>query len=255
MKNGYTVSVIVPAKNEAETIVSLLDAIPDWVDEIIVVDGQSGDETFNLSASHPRVSVTVQQRSKGKGAALSAGFARATCDLVAIIDADGSMNPQELGSYIAVFPGCDIAKGSRYIQGGGSSDLTFIRSIGNRALTRIANILFKQHWTDMAYGYAVFERKLLSSLALTNYDGLGSIGTRKAYGQGFEIETLMFTRAARRGLEIKEIPSYETSRIAGASNLRAVRDGFRVLFSLLIERARSVPLPNVESSRKNQSEK
>jgi len=90
-------------------------------------------------------------------------------------------------------------------------------------------------------------------LALTNYDGLGSIATHKAYGQGFETETLMFTRAARRGLKIVEIPSFETPRTAGASNLRAVRDGFRVLFSLFIERARSVPLPIIESDGKNQS--
>jgi hypothetical protein len=132
-------------------------------------------------------------------------------------------------------------KGSRYLNGGGSSDLTMFRSFGNKVLTKIANNFFHQEWTDLAYGYAAFDRKLLSSLALTNYDALGSLFSHKAYGQGFEIETLMFCRAARRGIKLVEVPAYENDRIAGASNLRAIRDGVRVLIALFVERARSIP--------------
>lgn len=241
MFNNRSVTLLIPAKNELASLPSVLAEIPDYVDEVIIIDGHSEDGTLEFALSHPRVSKVVRQRSKGKGAALSAGFANATKELVVIIDADGSMNLNELKNFLIQFPECGIAKGSRYLTGGGSSDLTSFRSIGNKGLTGIANIFFNQKWTDMAYGYAVFDRDLLEGLALTNYDALGSMFSHKAYGQGFEIETLMFCRAARRGIKLVEVPSYEKDRIAGTSNLRAIRDGIRVLIALFIERARSVP--------------
>ena len=241
MYKGKSVTVIIPAKDELASLPYVLSEIPIYVDEVIIIDGHSIDGTYEFSLSHNRVSKVIRQRSKGKGAALSAGFAASNCDYVAIIDADGSMNLSELSNFLDAFPGCGIAKGSRYLYGGGSSDLTMFRSLGNRALTGLANIFFKQSWTDMAYGYAVFDRRLLASLALTNYDALGSMFSHKAYGQGFEIETLMFSRAARRDIKLVEIPSFENARIAGSSNLRAVRDGVRVLIALLLERARSAP--------------
>jgi glycosyltransferase involved in cell wall biosynthesis len=241
MFNEKSVSLVIPAKNELASLPTVLDSIPPYVDEVIIVDGHSSDGTLEYAKSHPRVDKVVRQRSKGKGAALSTGFAHATMDLVAIIDADGSMDLRELEVFLKVIPRFGIVKGSRYLEGGGSSDLTWFRSFGNKALTEIANRFFQQEWTDMAYGFAVFDRDLLQGLALTNYDALGSIFSHKAYGQGFEIETLMFCRAARRGINLMEVPSFEKDRIAGASNLRAIRDGVRVLVALFVERARSVP--------------
>ena len=218
------ISVIVPVKNEAQSLQQVLNDIPHFVDEVIVVDGHSKDSTFLLAESHSRVTRVLSQYSQGKGAALSAGFAVASGDLIAIIDADGSMNPNEMSSFISYFPEFDIVKGSRYLDGAGSSDLTRIRSFGNQILTKIANVLFNQKWTDMAYGYVVFTREAVQSLALTNYDQLGSLLGHKSYGQGFEIETLMLCRAARRRMKILEIPSFENARIAGSSNLKAMRD-------------------------------
>lgn len=232
---------MIPAKNELASLPIVLEDVPDYIDEVIVVDGHSNDGTYEFAQTHPQVDKVVRQRSKGKGAALSAGFASATKDLVVIIDADGSMNLSELGLFLNEFPNCGIAKGSRYLSGGGSSDLTLFRSFGNKVLTQVANRFFGQEWTDMAYGYAVFDRRLLAGLALTNYDALGSMFSHKSYGQGFEIETLMFCRAAKRGIKLVEVPSFERDRIAGTSNLRAIRDGLRVLIALLIERSRSVP--------------
>lgn len=241
MLNGKSISLVIPAKNELASLPTVLDEIPGYVDEVIIVDGHSNDGTFDYAEKHPRVDKVVRQRSKGKGAALSAGFANATMDLVAIIDADGSMSLEELEGFLRVVPSFGIVKGSRYLEGGGSSDLTTFRSVGNKVLTGIANRFFEQNWSDMAYGYAVFDRKILQGLALTNYDALGSIFSHKAYGQGFEIETLMFCRAARRGIQLIEVPSFEKDRIAGASNLRAIRDGVRVLVAIFVEKVRSVP--------------
>lgn len=243
MFQNYSVSLIVPTRNEGDNLRIIIDKIPGYVDEVIVVDGNSSDDTVEIAKASQRISKVILQSSNGKGAALSAGFSEAQCDLVAIIDADGSMDPLELERFLKEFPEHQIVKGSRYLENGGSEDLTLIRSTGNRILTKFANLLFDQKWTDLAYGYAVFEKSALKELALTNYDQLGSFGRHKTYGQGFEIETLMFTRAAKRGYSVKEVASFEYNRISGTSNLNAFRDGVRVFISLLVEKLRSAPRP------------
>jgi glycosyltransferase involved in cell wall biosynthesis len=240
--NNYSVSLIIPAMNESATLTSIIDSVPEYVDEIIVIDGRSKDNTFEIASNHPRVNKVLRQRSRGKGAALSLGFAVATCDLVAIIDADGSMDPAELKDFLNMFPQAEIVKGSRSKKlGGTSADLTVFRDLGNRALTKLCNYWFKENWTDLAYGYAVVDRKALGKLGLSSYDEMGSVFGHKSYGQGFEIEALIFCRSSKWGFRVLEVASAEHRRISGSSNLRAIRDGFRVLSAIIIEKNRSKP--------------
>jgi len=240
--NNYSVSLIIPAMNESATLTTIIDSVPTYVDEIIVIDGRSKDNTFEIASNHPRVNKVLKQRSRGKGAALSLGFAVATCDLVAIIDADGSMNPEELIDFLNLFPQAEIVKGSRSKKlGGTSADLTIFRDLGNRVLTKLCNFWFKEKWTDLAYGYAVVDRKALGQLGLSSYDEMGSVFGHKSYGQGFEIEALIFCRSSKWGFRVLEVASAEHRRISGSSNLRAIRDGFRVLSAIIIEKNRSKP--------------
>ena len=242
MHNNYSVSLIIPAMNESATLTSIIDSIPTYVDEIIVIDGRSKDNTYEIASNHPRVNKVLRQRSRGKGAALSLGFAMATCDLVAIIDADGSMDPAELKDFLNMFPQAEIVKGSRSKKmGGTSADLTIFRDLGNRVLTKLCNFWFKENWTDLAYGYAVVDRKALGKLGLSSYDEMGSVFGHKSYGQGFEIEALIFCRSSKWGFRVLEVASAEHRRISGSSNLRAIRDGFRVLSAIVIEKNRSKP--------------
>ena len=242
MHNNYSVSLIIPAMNESATLTSIIDSVPEYVDEIIVIDGRSKDNTFEIASNHPRVNKVLRQRSRGKGAALSLGFAVATCDLVAIIDADGSMDPAELKDFLNMFPQAEIVKGSRSKKlGGTSADLTVFRDLGNRVLTKLCNVWFKENWTDLAYGYAVVDRKALGKLGLSSYDEMGSVFGHKSYGQGFEIEALIFCRSSKWGFRVLEVASAEHRRISGSSNLRAIRDGFRVLSAIIIEKNRSKP--------------
>ena len=242
MHNNYSVSLIIPAMNESATLTSIIDSVPTYVDEIIVIDGRSKDNTFEIASNHPRVNKVIRQRSRGKGAALSLGFAMATCDLVAIIDADGSMDPAELKDFLNMFPQAEIVKGSRSKKmGGTSADLTIFRDLGNRVLTKLCNFWFKENWTDLAYGYAVVDRKALGKLGLSSYDEMGSVFGHKSYGQGFEIEALIFCRSSKWGFRVLEVASAEHRRISGSSNLRAIRDGFRVLSAIIIEKNRSKP--------------
>lgn len=220
-----SVSIVVPALNEAANLHVVLPRIPTWVHEVILVDGGSTDDTVAVARQLlPDIRI-VQQPGKGKGDALNAGFHAATGDIVAMIDADGSTDPCEIPRFLsALRTGADFVKGTRYVQGGGSQDLTPFRSMGNRVLTGMVNTLWRTNYTDLCYGYIAFWRRHLSVLAPDC--------------RGFEIETLLCIRAAGRGLRVAEVASYESSRIHGTSNLHATRDGVRVLRTIVSELVR-----------------
>ncbi|GIH77909.1 glycosyltransferase family 2 protein [Planobispora longispora] len=217
-----TVSVVVPAMNEAENLPHVFATLPQWIHEIVLVDGNSVDDTVAVAKKlRPNIRV-VTQTGKGKGDALAAGFAACTGDIIVMIDADGSTDGREIIQFVgALVTGADFVKGSRYATGGGSDDLTFTRTFGNKMLTGLVNRIYGTQYSDLCYGYNAFWARHLDVL---NVDC-----------PGFEVETLMNIRAAKAGLKIQEVPSHERCRIHGESNLRAVRDGLRVLRTIIKE--------------------
>ncbi|MGK5110467.1 MULTISPECIES: glycosyltransferase family 2 protein [unclassified Geodermatophilus] len=229
------VSVVVPTFNEAKNLPHVFALIPDDVHEVIVVDGRSVDDTIEVARSlRPDVRIVLQNR-RGKGNAMACGFAAVTGDIVVMLDADGSADPREIPAFVGVLTaGADFAKGTRFANGGGSSDITRTRAWGNRWLNRIANVLFGTRYTDLCYGYNAFWSDCLPALELDAGDR-GS--DAKLWGDGFEIETIINTRMAKAGMHIVEVPSYEFERIHGESNLNTWRDGLRVLRALVVERA------------------
>jgi len=218
------VSVVIPAMNEAENLPYVFKTLPDWIHEVVLVDGNSTDNTVQVARDlWPGVKV-VEQRGKGKGDALISGFQACTGDIIVMVDADGSADGNEIVSYVsALVSGADFAKGSRFANGGGTDDMTFIRKLGNRVLCAIVNRKFGARYTDLCYGYNAFWRHCLDKIELDC--------------TGFEVETLMNIRVVKAGLKGQEIPSHEYLRIHGTSNLRAVRDGLRVLKVILKERS------------------
>ncbi|GAA2267653.1 hypothetical protein GCM10010149_05360 [Nonomuraea roseoviolacea subsp. roseoviolacea] len=225
-----TVSVVVPAMNEAENLPHVFATLPQWIDEIVLVDGNSVDDTVEVAKRlRPNVKV-VTQTGRGKGDALAAGFAACTGDIIVMIDADGSTDGHEIISFVgALVTGADFVKGSRYAAGGGSDDLTFSRKFGNKVLTGLVNMMYGTQYTDLCYGYNAFWARHLDVLDLDC--------------DGFEVETLMNVRAAKAGLKVHEVPSHERCRIHGESNLHAVRDGLRVLRTILREWRRQPTIP------------
>ena len=227
------VSVVIPALNEARNLEHVFAALPAGLHEVIVVDGHSTDGTPEVARRLlPSVRVIAQPR-KGKGNALACGFAAATGDIIVMIDADGSTDPAEIPSFVAALvAGADFAKGSRFAPGGGSSDITALRRLGNRALGMVVNTMFGTRYSDLCYGYNAFWAKHLPVFGLTP----DSPGQRPVWGDGFEIETVLTLRAATAGLTIAEVPSYEHDRVYGTSNLKTLRDGGRVLRTIVTER-------------------
>jgi glycosyltransferase involved in cell wall biosynthesis len=244
------VSVVIPAKNEARNIGWVLERMPAVVDEVIVVDGLSTDGTLDIAKMIDPDVVVIHEMRPGKGAAMRAGMAAARGEFVILIDADGSMDPAEIDRYVEPLAlGFDLVKGSRKLEGGGSTDLTPLRDFGNARLLDLANLLYQTDFTELCYGFVGLRRSAIAALQLD--------------ADGFEIETQIVTRAVRVGLRIVEVPSMEAPRRYGESNLRTFRDGWRVLRTMLAERfgppsqprmlpglnAVGVPIPIVSGER------
>jgi len=218
-----SVTVVIPAFNEEESIDWVLAQLPPWVYEVVLIDGLSTDRTEAIARELRPDIVVVHQRQRGKGAALRAGFAAAHGDIVVMMDADGSTDPRELDRFVAALEaGADFVKGSRTAAGGGSADLTLLRGTGNLLFVLLVNLLYRSRFSDLCYGYCAFWRRHLESLALR--------------ADGFEIETELVLNAVHAGLKIREVPSVELARRGGASNLHAFRDGSRVLRTILRHR-------------------
>jgi hypothetical protein len=232
------VSIIVPAKNEGANLRRVLPALPP-VHEVILVDGNSQDDTIAAALEvMPSIRV-VRQTRKGKGNALACGFAAATGDVLVMFDADGSADPAEIPHFVqTLVEGADFAKGSRFAPGGGSEDITRIRSLGNAGLQLTANLAFGTPFSDLCYGYNAFWRDLLPLLDLPDVHAAAPADSM-LWGDGFEIETVINCRMAAGRVSIVEVPSVERQRIFGTSNLNAVSDGLRVLRTIMAERRRA----------------
>ena len=227
-------SVVIPTLNEELNLPFVLPRIGTWIDEVIIVDGRSTDNTPGVARElMPGVRI-VHERRSGKGAALRAGFAACTCDLIIMLDADGSTDPREIPVFVgALAAGAEFVKGTRFAQGAGTEDMWFVRKLGNRALVRLVRLLFGGRFSDLCYGYIALWKRVLDDLDLDS--------------DGFEIETQMNLRALAAGLKVVEVPSFERNRISGNSNLRTIPDGWRVLMTIMREwrRRRQIGHPRV----------
>jgi glycosyltransferase involved in cell wall biosynthesis len=232
------VTAVVPALNEAANLVHVLPLVPCCVDELILVDGESTDGTVEVARMLRPDVVVVRQPAKGKGAALRAGFRVATGDIIVALDADGSTDPREIPAFVAALhEGADYAKGSRFVNGGGTTDMSLLRKCGNWGFVLLVRLLFRYSFSDLCYGYNAFWVSALPQMRLDC--------------DGFEIETLMTLRAVKAQLRIVEIPSFEHPRATGVSHLHACRDGWRVLKTILRERfvlVRTNPISTVLES-------
>src|SRR5690348_4895095 len=127
---GARISVVIPAHNEAENLQYLLPQLPNWLHEVILVNDHSTDATVEVASKLlPTIRiVNTAHGHRGKGAALQAGFAAVTGDIIVMMDADGSSDPREIPRFVeALLAGAYHAKGSRFIGDGGSADITPLR--------------------------------------------------------------------------------------------------------------------------------
>jgi glycosyltransferase involved in cell wall biosynthesis len=245
-----TVSIVIPARNEAANLPHVFSKFnPADYHEVILVDGDSTDGTVAVARGlYPDIIVMGQTR-RGKGNALACGFRMATGDFIVMLDADGSTDPAEIPRFVtALREGADFAKGSRFMPGAGSSDISRLRQAGNFWLNKVVNLFYGTRYTDLCYGYNAFRRDCLSVMELVPGVVPDSEQGDMLWGDGFEVETLINVRIAKAGLHVAEVPSFEHSRHSGASNLNAFSDGIRVLRTIHFERKRGARRAAIRSA-------
>lgn len=224
----YRVSVVIPALNEAENLPYVLPRIPVWVHEVLLVDGGSSDGTPDVARRiYPSIRL-IDQHGRGKGAALRSGFDAATGDIVVMLDADGSTDPAEIPAFVgALLAGADFAKGTRFIQGGGTADMPFLRRLGNWVFVTLANVLFHVRFSDITYGYNAIWRRHQSALALEI--------------NGWAQEIISNIRLTQAGLRVVEVASFEYRRLAGEAKLRTFSAGSAIFVAMVQERFHQIP--------------
>jgi len=211
-------TIIVPARNEAECLPAMLRELPTDVHEVIVIDGHSTDGTPDIVRE---LGFRVEtQEGRGYGMGIRSGIKLATGDVITCMDADGSYDPEALGRLMAgIKDGNDGVFCSRYLPESGSDDDTPIRWLGNMVFTILLRLLHGVRLSDSLFYYALIRREVLQGLPLVSTD----------FSACIEIPILMH----KMGYTYAEIPSRERERMAGISKVNAMTDGLLILKSMI----------------------
>ena len=172
--------------NEEKNLPHVLPRVPAWIDEVLIVDGHSKDNTIQVAKELRPDARILYQPAKGKGDALRHGIKNATGEIIVMLDADGSMAPEEIPRFIKpLLNGYDFVKGSRFMPGGGTADMPTHRKFGNWVFTTLTNIFHGCRYTDLCYGYNAFWKKSFEKVSFQ--------------GNGFEVETEINIKIKKAG--------------------------------------------------------
>lgn len=217
-----SVTIIIPVKDEEESLRQVLEGVKPYGDEILVVDGHSQDRSQEIAqALGARV---ILDNGKGKGDALRVGIRQARGDTLVFIDADGSHDPADIPSILAPLlrNEADHVSGSRML--GGSDELhstlyEFIRLMGNQIVTLGINYRFNVRLTDCQNGFRAIRTEVARQLDLQE-----NIAT---------IEQEMIIKTIKKGYRLVEVPTHEYRRKGGRSKVRLRKVWFRFVYSWL----------------------
>lgn len=218
------VCLLLPTKNEAGGLAQFLDRVRPFVDDIVVIDGHSSDQTAAICRAK-QIPVWLDN-GRGKGAAIRQGLDRATGEIIVIMDADGSHDPAHIPLLVdPIIRGeADLVVGSR-IRGGSDElhgDFTqFLRNIGGGLITMAINYRWNVRLTDVLNGFRAIRRESLWRLRLRAND--------------FDIEQHMVVEALKRGLRVHEVPAHESVRQWGRSKLPTFRKATLFFWRLLLD--------------------
>lgn len=207
-------TLIIPAKNESESLPSVLEEIKDYTCKKIIILESSDIETINSIKKYN--CKLIYQSDKGYGNALIEGINNVKTDYLCIFNADGSFNPKELNQMLILCKNnFDLIFASRYMKNSGSDDDTLLTKIGNFIFTLIGKIFFSVKISDILYTFLLGRTLSFKKLDLKSKD--------------FCLCVEMPIKAQRLKMAYTDIPSNERKRIAGKKKVNEFRDGFKIL--------------------------
>jgi glycosyltransferase involved in cell wall biosynthesis len=214
-----TTTAILAALDEAATIGDVVRGCLAHVDEVVVVDDGSTDDTAGVAtAAGARVLRNAQN--VGKGASLRRAATEARAEVIVTLDADGQDDPADIPALlVAIEAGADLVIGSRFRGELRPGAITPVNRIGNLALTAALNLLYGVRLSDTQAGFRAIRRELWQRLSLR--------------AAGYEVETEVLVRALRAGARVVEVPVTRRAREHGRSALHGLRDGTRILACML----------------------
>ena len=218
------ISVLVPAYNEAATIVAVLEAVNEKVPfriELIVVDDGSDDGTPELAEQVAGTIVVRHGANRGKGAGVRTGIARSTGDIVVIQDADLEYDPVDIPRLVEplVRGVADVVYGSRLRGGEPQRAHLFWHYAGNKFLSLLTGVLYNTTLSDMEVGYKAFAGDLIRSIPLVS--------------EGFAIEPEMTAKILRRNVRVYEVPISYYGRTFAEGKKITWRDGLTAVATLV----------------------
>lgn len=214
-----TTTAILAALDEAPTIGDVVRRCLAHVDEVVVVDDGSRDDTGE-QAARAGARTLRNARNLGKGASLRRAAAEAHGDVLVTLDADGQDDPDDIPALLAaVESGADLVIGSRFRGDFRPGSITPVNRLGNLALTGALNLLYGARLSDTQAGFRAIRRALWQQLPLR--------------ADRYEVETEVLVRALRAGARVVEVPVTRRRREHGRSALHGLRDGSRILACLL----------------------
>jgi glycosyltransferase involved in cell wall biosynthesis len=221
MYKGQSITVIIPCLNEEQGVEQILRAMPEFVDEVIVVDNNSTDRTSEVAASLG--AKVIREEVRGYGRAYKRGFAAATGDLIVTLDGDHSYPVDALSYLIEAFLHLDVdfLNASRFPVRDRRA-MSFKNKLGNLILSLAMSVLFFRWVRDSQSGMWVFRRPILKDMKLES-DGM-------AFSEEIKVEALR-----NPGMRFGEISIMYSSRV-GETKLNAWRDGFQNLAFLAKKR-------------------
>jgi len=210
------VAVVTPVLNERQSIAEFCRRVraasPDA--ELICVDNASTDGTAEFLAASPAIRLIRHERNLGYGASIRDGLAATTARKVVIIDADLEYPPEAIPDFVSALDRTPVVYGSRFLPSK-PPEMPLLRRTGNRALSALFNLLFRQRTTDLYTGMKALHRDAVDVLDLKQ--------------DGFEHVVEMGAQLARSGFRIREIPVTYAPRTRGVSKMRHIPETLKYL--------------------------
>jgi glycosyltransferase involved in cell wall biosynthesis len=226
-KEGKKITVFVPCFNEEKGIKRVMEKIPSFVDNVVVVDNASTDNTAKVAKKNKAIVLVERRRGKGNAFIQFLNYFSGDfdSDIVVMLDGDNTYDPNQIETLIEpIFTGSHVVMGDRLNSEKIRKVMSWPTYFGNKILSQIASILYSRETRDLCTGYWGFSREFLNQVDIN--------------AKSFDLEANLFTEAVNKNFNITTIPVKYNSRI-GKSKLKYTH-GFLIVWRLLKEKFKKI---------------